>query len=519
MTRASKSSRRNWVTILTTVIILLGILYSISYGIRSYISSRLNEIEGLHIEHVHIDPLRGLIRLHDVQVESLHMSGIHANVEEISLNGFKLIRNLSNDSWHGNQLIVEGSDIYIDLTSKHSSDTIQSKTAFPGLLLDEFALRNSTIHLIKDSNEVALIRDLHTRVFALRFISRDSIEFEDYFIKCGQAEAVLPSNPHQLKIANAEYYPNTKKLEINNLSYFSPISKDEWFHRIPTKKARIDLRVPRLEIHDLEVLELAFKNRLNLTKAIIKNAELEVFEDKHFDHCNTCIKPLLHEQLMKSDMDVIIDSLQVIDSKINYISREINQSNPGQIQFTNLYGSFYNMTNIEDMLRENPNMLLDVRTTVYDSAKLIVHFNFHMTDPNATFTYKGSTNDFDLTGLNQFLASSKKVEVGSGRAHQFAFDVVGNDSLAKGNVNFIYDNLEVDFYNNRGKKQKLLSNLINNWVVKSENLNGEDFRRGVVYFERDRSRSIFHLLSHSLQTGIQSSVFSETLLPRELKPE
>ena len=208
--------------------------------------------------------------------------------------------------------------------------------------------------------------------------------------------------------------------------------------------------------------------KVDIQKVVIENSQLEVYEDMRFDHCQSCIVPLPHQQLLRLSSDVNIDSLQVKNLNLTYLSNEDYGNNWARIDFKKLYASAHHITNQSSKIKSHPKLILDAQSELFDKTILSLHFEFDLTQPNGRYTYKGSCGQFELTHLNQFLKPAKHVSISAGKARRVRFSVDGNDSISQGAMDFTYDGLKVTFLNKNKYAKRIFSELVNGLAVKKE---------------------------------------------------
>ena len=156
--------------------------------------------------------------------------------------------------------------------------------------------------------------------------------------------------------------------------------------------------------------------------------------------------------------------------------------------------------------------------------KLDVQFTFNLTDENLPFTYKGSIGPMDLTVLNPAVMTLGLIKVNSGKLARFDFDIKADNSVSKGRVALLYNDLKVtvlkpDTINDKLKHMTIASLYANVMILKHDNPDnpGERPRSFNVNYERPRDYPFFKNIWHTLFTGIKPCVGLNEKVQQDVK--
>jgi|GEM_PF-4450950 len=510
-------NRKTWKILAIVLVVLLLLALLANQWIKGKVNDKIEAISGLKVENTDVSVLRNSLALNGLVLSSDSLN-VNGTCSELNIGGFHRLKFIRHDKIEIDDVAINGADIYIDLDEKISQNDQADSSNSPSIKIGNLDFKNGTLHLLKGKKEIAKIEEVFVRIQDAQFGGLDTFSIKDYFIRSGLITAHLPNDVHQIEVLNSEYNPDDEIMRFRGFRYFTDIPKDAWFETVEKKTSRIDLFITMLEIRKLDIP--AFVNRKNIRaqRILLGKSLLEIYEDARFEHCQSCYKKLPHVSLMQSKQIIDIDSIQIKDSHIVYMSNEQPGEAFGRLDFAELYASVYHVSNTKSSRKKYPYIILDAQSDIYEKNPLLVHFEFDKNSPTGAYTYAGKLENFNMQNLNDFLKPSKLVAVRSGFLQRAEFDIRSSSEISKGKMDFVYKDLKVSLLNSdRFPDKKFMSGLLNGLAIRDDNMPGHRFRPGIVYFDPDPSRSMWHAMSQSLQAGIKSSAISKLFLPAELK--
>ena len=212
---------------------------------------------------------------------------------------------------------------------------------------------------------------------------------------------------------------------------------------------------------------------------------------------------------------------------VKYVSyTEYNQKSDqtGTIVFNNSSGRILNVTTNKDTLAKNNICTVNLNTYFMNRGKLDVLFRFNLTDENLPFSYKGSIGPMDLTLLNPAIMPLGLIKVNNGKLTRFEFDINADNSVSKGRIALLYNDLKVtvlkaDTANDKLKHMTIASLFANVMVLKHNNPDnpGEVPRSFYVNYERPKDYPFFKNIWHTLLTGIKPCVGLNEKMQQDVK--
>lgn len=496
--------------------VVLILLVICGYILQNQVSTKISEIDGVDVADVDCSLIQNTVDLKKLNIDFAVLPVFQGQANAIEISGVNRIQYLLTGGFEIEEVVVESGEFYLDLSQPKRSVSSDSST-MPNLHIDELILRNAKIHILQDSVEIALIEDVAFRLYDLDFNPDSSFFWKDYFLSTGLITYKIPNIYHQISIGHAFYDPEVDRIELNDVRFYSDVSINNWFETVKQKQSRYDFKGEKIEIISPNIKGLMNKKQLDIDKVVVHDGSLEIYEDQSFNHCATCKKKLPHQMLLAAKQTISIDSVQFKNGHIRYLSREVSKKELGSLAFSNFYASFYHLSNKAEDIRKQPAVIVDAQAAIFETTPIALHLELDLSNKKGGYAYSGTVGGFDLLRLNDFLGPVMNVVVASGKSANSTFYVKTKNRIATGEMMFPYQELKVKFLNEDKDSKRLISGLLNGLAIKNDNIADKKMRMGVIYHEEDPSRSFFHSLSQSLQSGIQSSAIANYLLPDELR--
>lgn len=251
-------------------------------------------------------------------------------------------------------------------------------------------------------------------------------------------------------------------------------------------------------------------NEIKIGNIEINGLVLDVYRDKRLPRPPNKFKPLVGSMLKNLSTQVLVDTLNVSASRITNEEYAIGGKQSGAIDFLDITATLSNVTNMQEHINENKNMLL-IASGKVEEAPFTINTAFDLSSSDDYFVMKGQLGKFDLNCLNPILENVAFVKVESGVSENLEFDFKSTNEYAIGKMTFQYDNLKIalvnkENYTTRGKGANVLSFVANTFVIKKRNPKFVFLKEGDIYFKRHKNKSIFNYWTKSLLSGIISSV-------------
>jgi len=345
----------------------------------------------------------------------------------------------------------------------------------------------------------------------------------------------LPSELYSISIRETTLNLAMGFFDLDTLRIIPQAGKIEFGRKMGKESDRIEGVIPYLNLYGLTVYRedsIAIKAKKMTTQLFLR-----IFRDKRLPFKNN-YKPLPAELLNRLPFGLMIDSLIVNKSFVEYEEFVEEADSAGHVFFDDLYASILNIDNTKK--HSDGKARLAASASFMGAGDLQVRSDIPW-DPKKRNTLKGSLKNMDFRKLNTILEPQVKMRIESGHLNELNFNISYDNNTSAGDIELNYNDLKVVTFrteeqikkkNDRQKKKGNESNddekflkaplksfVVNTFILKSNMDDGvsEEKRSGTISFERDKRKAIFNYWAKSLFSGIKSAYNIDRLEDSRLK--
>lgn len=242
----------------------------------------------------------------------------------------------------------------------------------------------------------------------------------------------------------------------------------------------------------------------------IGKMDMKVFRDKRkeFRHLN---KPVVQEMIYSYPGNIQIDSIGLMNGKVTLTIHAEEANEPGSISFNEINAKIYKLTN--DTVYKTESAFLEIKADalLMGKGKMTISLKGRLFDRNNTFSLNGTLSKLEASELNPILEKNAFIYATSGKIDTMNFRFTANNTKATGEMTMLYDGLNITVKNRQTDdttafRERFISFIANRRVLDSNPVGDEKVRVGIIDYERDPERLIFHYCFRSILTGITSSL-------------
>jgi hypothetical protein len=521
--------KRKALFILLLIFIAATAFILLKFYVFSYLGSALNEkiqslkISGFNVKYdsISLDWRRNVVIIDQLvlQKNAYDTTCIYPEfmaVRKIRAEGFRLMPLLLQNKLSFETVHLEEPHLVIREKSLMTIDSAtQRKNEFT-LAIDKVFLTSAHIEYT-DSVNCELITSFrsHLSMAALRidFYSNKRFLLAAERVTVDSARLRLPKDFYTLHIRKTKIDFLKQTLKLDTLKVIPDLGKLEFGRKHGYEVDRFEGLIPFVSLSGFSV---SFRDstviRSNLADV---QFYLKIFRDKRLPFKKKS-KVLPIALLQDLPFTLLIDSLKITKSYIQYEEFVKEASDPGGIFFDNLSAVFNHINN-----KSRAGI-----TEVTAQASLMGqgYIRLFATFPwskNKKARVMGSLKNFSMPKINSMLTPATYLKVESGEMKNFSFNFSFNSIRSDGEIELNYTDLKVvtfkeeDKKNGKAKKSdedKLqkdnLKTFMMNTFIFRKNMDekvSEEKRTGTVMFIRDDSRSIFNFWVKSVLSGIKSA--------------
>jgi hypothetical protein len=314
-----------------------------------------------------------------------------------------------------------------------------------------------------------------------------------------------------------------KELYVKDFHLKPEVSKEEYGRKLGYQTDWMDVKAKEIRLSGVDIPQLLLNEYFRATRLTLDGIELEDYRDKRNPPRKNW-KPLMpHEALTNLKIQIHIDSVVADNTKLTY--SEQTGDKPGTIFFDQVHVDAGPVSNDSAMMAAGFIMRVNGRAKLMGSGPITLAAEFPMPAKNGAFSFSGLLTGFEMTNLNPFVSGLLPAKIVSGYVDKLVImPVHANTKNSEGKLVLYYHNLKLDLPPQTDKKWEIMKKSVlawaaNTYVAESNPSQKGNLREGIIYVERDPSKSIFNYLWKSLFSGIKSTVNVNTKEQKEIKKE
>lgn len=346
--------------------------------------------------------------------------------------------------------------------------------------------------------------------------------FKDIQLEFNNFSRPVADSLYDVNIKLLKYSALLRKLEAYHVA-FTPTADSL---KLQQKKRTIfafnadTLLASGLDFNDYYRRHKFYVSRLALLTGNLSVTANPTIQPKQTDRVATF--PNVAIRQLKNDFKLDTIELQKINITYNGYGKRSHKR--GTVSFNRTSGYVFNVTNNPNALQKNNYARLQVRSWLMDEGALQATFNFNLTDSAHSYNYQGSVGAMNLGKINKAVIPFGLVKITSGKLDKLSFDIKANQTIAEGNVSFLYHDLKLhilkmDTVADRYKHRAIASLLANALIVKRNNPDSlGDIPRAIhVTYIRQPDTSFFKTIWKTLSKGIKASAGYDEATEKQVK--
>lgn len=328
---------------------------------------------------------------------------------------------------------------------------------------------------------------------------------------------------YNYKIKLVKFSTRTSKLGIYGFTFIPNTPPFEFFRKLKTD--RFTARIDSLELNNFDYNVYSRTNTITASSMDINHAHLIVFGNPIITPeklTTDKIRSFPNEAIHLVPTSFKIDTLLLHKLAVTYQEFNTKTKQTGHLDFTNIRGRAYNITNDSVALKKNNHTRLKISALFMNEAPLEVNFNFNLTDKLRSYSYFGTLGGTDMQIANPACVPLSSVAIKSGYLNRMDFDFNADKNITTGHVKVLYSDLKIQVLKADTAKAKMHRNLLatlyaNAMVIKHNNPDtpGDAPRTGKVAFKRPFYFPFFKTIWTALFNGIKPCVGVDEKTQRE----
>ncbi|MDA3907258.1 MAG: hypothetical protein PF484_14390 [Bacteroidales bacterium] len=294
-------------------------------------------------------------------------------------------------------------------------------------------------------------------------------------------------------------------INIDSVSLKPQYDYADFAQRVKHQTDRFDIEISNIKLSGIDFQDALFRQKYIVQRADVNHLNGEIYRDGQYPRLPDFYPPNPIQRLLDLPYFIQIDSLLINDSYLAYKEKGKHTEVPGHIYFDKLNALILNASNNPDFIKFGGNTVLNAQTLLMGKSKLVLDVNFPLFDQGKSFKLYAHLNRIEMDDLDPVLRPLALIQARSGTIKSIELSVEANDDYAFGNMLMYYDNMKVEILN-KSMKKGFFGTLFANAMIKTENPSYLIPRKGPIYFERNKMRSIFNYWAEISILGMKTSM-------------
>lgn len=315
---------------------------------------------------------------------------------------------------------------------------------------------------------------------------------------------------YKLKIGEALVNATQHRLELKNIRYSSPLSKEEFVAKQKNATEKYDLSLPLVTASGVDWLPAFNGEAVSAGEVAIKGGDVAVYFNRSLPPQNK-MGSFPNQLLEKLSVPVAVEKVSVEDLSLSYEEFNPVSAQSGTIYLDDVAMGINNIANKE---ANSQPLTVDGSALFMKKVPLTASFTFPMEKAaEGAFSATLRLDSFEAAVMNPVARPLGLVMAERGMVHRVDVRMQGHEKAASGEVLLLYDKLRLSILKKNEESKKLqkrhlFSFLANLLAIKNDNpwwLTGKK-RKKQAYFERDPEAGFMNLVWKTALVGLLKTV-------------
>ena len=238
----------------------------------------------------------------------------------------------------------------------------------------------------------------------------------------------------------------------------------------------------------------------------INNLNANIFRSK-VPADDPTVKPMYSALLRKIKFPMIINTVSITNSLLEYEEDTKKSEGPGKLTFGNFNLTLKNLNSGKSPGKPTQ-IPIDINCRFMNSSPMEVKWTLDTASMNDAFTIAGHIADLPAPRINPFIEPYLKIRA-TGTINDLIFNFRGNVNGLNGKVQLKHKELKISLLKDTGEKNKILSAVVNIFIKS----NSADYPESVQVdnVKRDPTKSFFNLFWQGIQEGLKKTLIGKNV--------
>lgn len=314
-----------------------------------------------------------------------------------------------------------------------------------------------------------------------------------------------------IRIATLHIAVPDSEMTADSIKYFSLLSDEQFFAKSQYRQTRFRFDVSQIKIMGLDCLALLQGNIYNARSINLHDVFADIFVnmDKPYDK-NSSNPQMPNEALSSIKETVKVDSLEIINGRLNYVERFAVGAKPAVVTFNKVNALVSGIAN----QRALPGIaIIHGEGLLMNSARIKLFMEIPLASKDFSLRYSGSCGTMDVTKLNSFLEAGEHRRIKSGVLQSATFKINVNSGRASGTLRVLYKDLTLAILNKKTGSENGIFDRISSLIGRALFIRGTNMpdkkglmKIGEIDYTRNPDESFTQFVWFALRSGVGNVV-------------
>ncbi|MGC4101964.1 hypothetical protein [Ferruginibacter sp.] len=311
---------------------------------------------------------------------------------------------------------------------------------------------------------------------------------------------------YKLSAADIAVNNANSTIDIKKISLTPQLTEEAFMQRRTVQGDRYDFTFNDVRLQHMDIGKLIAENKMEIEHVSLQPV-LKIYNDRTLPYdTRSKVGKYPHQAFLKLKTPVYINRIRISNGYIAYKERARQSELKGTVFFNKLDATIDNLTNIPEKIKAVRDCKVVVAASFLGLSRINTEWRLPLNETDSSFTVIGQLGSMDAKSLNQITEPLAMTAIKSGIINNLRFSFTGTDHASKGETQFLYNNLAIEVLK-KNKNDELigkdLPSFFANLLIKNNNPQNGNTRKGTIDFERDITKSFFNFLWKSVFDGVK----------------
>ncbi len=473
----------------------------------------------LEIGKVHILICKSGIDLEMITFSSKQGNGydksLRGEIASVKVTGIRVAKAIFKKNLDISEVIVTSSSIEGKMPFPKDSDPAQLSSA--NIRIGKILFDKTDLAIVNTGNAQAFsLKEGVLKVYSLQIEKLDTISpgiIKQFDFEAKELQAVSADSMYSFIADRIAYSATSKKLAVQSFYIKPNYSNYNFTARNTYETIRFEALFSNVFVHGFPAMAYLQSGSLISTYINIGEMKIDAFRDKRKE-LRHVTRPEFQDMIYNYPGTICIDTIVLISGNVNYTVHAKMANEPGNISFNDIHTIIFRITN-DTVYKTNKAFLeLNGETLIMGKGRMTVNLKAEIFNNHNSFSLNGTLSNMEAKELNPILEKNAFVYATSGKIDAMNFSFMANSVKATGKMTLLYHELDLAVKNKRTDdttaiKERIISFIANRKVLDSNPIPGNEVREGIIDYERDPEKFLFHYCFKSVLTGVQSTLVKD----------